>query len=69
MIKVGDLVVGSRLACHRESPNRMGIVVLVASVLDSAPDRANIKVQWPPEYCGEPLWAKPSQLEVISASR
>ena len=64
MIKVGDLVVATHLSAlaHR----RMGIVVLVASY---APDRANIKVQWPPEYCGEPLWAKPSQLEVISASR
>ncbi len=65
MIKVGDLVVGANRVGHR----RMGIVVIVDPALDYAPDRANIKVQWPPEYCGEPLWAKPSQLEVISASR
>ena len=65
MIKVGDLVVGRNRVGHR----RMGIVVIVDPPLDYAPDRANIKVQWPPEYCGEPLWAKPSQLEVISASR
>jgi hypothetical protein len=64
-VKIGDLVVGR----NRVGTNRMGIVVLVDPVLDYAPDRANIKVQWPPEYCGEPLWAKPSQLEVISASR
>jgi len=62
VIKIGDLVM---TRSQMDGTKRMGIVI----GFDTKHGTPNIKVQWPPEYCGEPLWATPWQLEVISASR